>query len=51
MLVASCGGDSGQAAPPNQAPVARFGVTPAQGSIPLLVRFDATASNDDDGAI
>ena len=52
---AACGGDS--AAPPrfegtpNQPPVASFSVDVAEGSAPLEVRFDASASSDPDGSI
>ena len=35
----------------NQAPVATFTATPTVGAPPLLVSFDATASNDPDGQI
>ena len=54
-VFAACGGDS--AAPPsfdgtpNQPPVASFSVDVAEGSAPLEVRFDASASSDPDGSI
>jgi len=52
---AGCGGDS--TAPPmftgtpNQAPTASFTVDVSEGSAPLEVRFDASASSDPDGSI
>ena len=36
---------------PNDAPVASFTATPAQGPAPLEVHFDASASSDPDGSI
>jgi len=35
----------------NQAPVARFTMTPREGDVPLNVRFDGSASSDADGKI
>lgn len=52
---AGCGGDS--TAPttftgtPNQAPTAAFAIDVSEGSAPLEVRFDASASSDPDGSI
>ena len=34
-----------------QAPTARFSATPTSGNLPLAVRFDASASTDNDGTI
>ena len=36
---------------PNQAPMARFTITPRSGTVPLSVDFDASASTDSDGMI
>lgn len=57
MLVAcggSGGGDDNPPPPPppvNQAPTASFTATPATGTAPLTVAFDASASTDPDGTI
>lgn len=42
-----------QSGPPqqNQPPIASFTATPSQGSVPLTVAFDASASSDPDGSI
>ncbi len=57
-LLASCqrddsaagAGDSGNASVPG-APVAEISAFPTRGYVPLTVRFDGSASHDDDGAV
>ena len=49
FALAACGG--GSTPPPNQPPTAAFTATPAGGSPPLTVTFDASASADSDGSI
>jgi len=63
LLSSGCGGggnDSNRTVAPapvpppaaaNQAPTAAFTITPGQGTLPLLVQFDASASSDSDGSI
>ena len=56
ILVSACGGgggggDSDPPPPSNTPPVASFQVSASSGNAPLTVRFDASASNDPNGAI
>jgi len=56
LIASACGGGGGSqraATVPaaNQAPTARFTLTPTEGTVPLLVQFDASASRDADGTI
>ena len=51
LLLASCGGGGSSSPPPNQAPIAAFSATPEGGPAPLEVEFDASRSQDPDGAI
>jgi alpha-tubulin suppressor-like RCC1 family protein len=54
LLVSACGGGGGggTAAPPqNSPPTASFTATPASGTPPLTVQFDASASTDSGGSI
>jgi PKD repeat protein len=61
LLISACGGGSGggsggggsgSAAPPqNSPPTASFTATPASGTAPLTVQFDASASTDSGGSI
>ena len=55
LTMSGCGGGGGGnrsvAAPVNLAPTATFTSTPALGTLPLLVQFDASASQDSDGTI
>ena len=39
------------ASPPNQPPIASFIASPTSGEVPVIVGFDASASNDPDGTI
>lgn len=52
---AGCGGDGGTGPPPggtpNEPPVAAFAVDVSEGSAPLEVRFDGSASRDPDGTV
>lgn len=54
-LLAACNGDGGPTPPPagtpNEAPVASFTADRVVGEAPLLVRFDAGSSTDEDGSI
>ncbi len=49
VLLVAC--QSGPPTGQNQPPVASFTATPAQGTAPLAVAFDASASSDSDGTI
>lgn len=54
LFLAACGGGGGgggSSAAANQAPTAAFAATPASGSAPLSVSFNASSSTDGDGAI
>ncbi|MYH54240.1 MAG: trypsin-like serine protease [Gemmatimonadetes bacterium] len=53
LFAAACGGDppSQPTGTPNQRPTAAFTVDVTEGSAPLEVRFDASASTDPDGNI
>jgi serine protease len=58
LLVVGCGGGGGGGGgnrapitPANLAPNAIFSTTPSQGSVPLPVQFNASASTDSDGTI
>jgi uncharacterized repeat protein (TIGR03803 family) len=53
-LAPACGGGGGggpSSPPPNSPPAASFTATPASGTAPLTVQFDASASSDPDGSI
>ncbi len=52
LLVSACGGGGSPAAPTqNSPPIASFTATPASGTAPLAVQFDASASTDSGGSV
>ena len=54
VLASACGGGGGggsSSPPPNSPPVALFTATPASGTAPLTVQFEASGSSDSGGSI